>query len=45
MMSSAGTQNSDIGPKHTENKRKKAAKPAVFTTVDMKAVINVGEPS
>ena len=45
MTSNAGIQKSDSGAKHTENKRRKAAKPAVFTTVDIKAVISVGEPS
>ena len=40
-----GTQKSAKGEKQVMNKRKNAAKPAVFTTVDMKAVISVGDPS
>ena len=44
MTSSTGTQKSDTGAKQALNRRKKAAKAAVFTTVDMKAVISVGEP-
>jgi len=42
---SVGIQKSDSEAKQVENKRKNAAKPAVLTTVDMKAVISVGEPS
>ena len=41
----AGIQKSCNGSNAPANKRKNAAKPAVFTTVDMKAVINDGEPS
>ena len=41
----AGIQKADNGWKHSVNKRRNAANPAVLTTVDMKAVINVGEPS
>ena len=40
-----GIQKSANGAKQKANNLKKAEKPAVFTTVDMKAVIKVGEPS
>ena len=42
---SAGIQKSCKGAKHIRNNRRKAAKPAVLTTVLIKAVISVGEPS
>src|SRR5690606_16538197 len=43
--SNAGTQKSCKGVKQYKNIRRKAAKPAVFTTVLINVVINTGAPS